>query len=72
MESGIDDHFVTRFSLPCTRLHVWKISCLQVGVEQDQRIGYLDDLQRLQARGCARELRCGGRCRIYEEYGEFL
>ena len=72
MESRIDEHFVTRFSLSCTPLHVWIICRLQDGVDQDERIGTLLDLQRLQTRGCTGELRCGRRGRIHEEYGEFL
>ena len=72
MESGIDGHFVTRFSLPCTRLHDWRTWPLQDGVDLDERIQCLVDLQRLQTRGCAGELRRGGRGRIHEEYGEFL
>ena len=72
MESGIDGHLVTRCSLSCTRLHRGKRPPVQDGVEQEQKRLHLFGYQRLQTRGCTGELRCGGRGRIHEEYGEFL
>ena len=72
MESGIDSHLVTRFSLSRPRLHDWTTWTFQDGVDQDEIQLSHDVLQRVQTRGCTGELRRGGRGGIHEEYGEFL
>ena len=72
MESGIDGHLVTRFSLSRPRFHRGTISVVQDRMETNRSTWRLDYRQKLHTRGCAGELRCRGRGRIHEEYGEFL
>ena len=56
MESGIDGHFVTRFSLPRPRVHRGKRSAVQNGMVEIFIERLLYCRQKLHTRGCDGEL----------------